>query len=370
MTAVLFDMDFDTLSNAQYRYALQAIEDSNVRLGVLLQAPELSLWNLDSKLFPSALSGRYKFVKFIRMLLAKRLGSPKAHFKDLFSFLQECSDPDTGKNLSVAELSTETATFIVAGRSHPIYITSIFASCFEKSLSPTNAGPCFPGADTSSTTMAAVSHYLTGSSYWYQKAAHEVRSTFSSADEIRLGPKLNACVCLRACVDESLRLSPPGGSALWREVESGGAIVEGEFLPAGCEVAVGVYSIQHSPDYYQDPFRFDASRWYRNGADKADQAESSSVSSPQQQQRQQQQHSPYMPFSVGPRSCVGKPLAIAQVMLVFARLLWDFDLRRADSHPGWEDEGHTPTEYALKDHLTAQKEGPLLCFKPRNNSQV
>lgn len=204
--------------------------------------------------------------------------------------------------------------------------------------------------------MAAVSHYLTGSSYWYQKAAHEVRSTFSSVDEIRLGPKLNACVCLRACVDESLRLSPPGGSALWREVESGGATVDGEFLPAGCEVAVGVYSIQHSPDYYQKPFRFDASRWFRNGADKAEQ--------------QQQQQLPYMPFSVGPRSCVGKPLAIAQVMLVFARLLWEFDLRRAESDPGWEDEGHTATEYALKDHLTAQKDGPILCFRPRDSSQV
>lgn len=116
MTAVLFDMDFDTLGHAEYRYAMQAIEDSNVRLGVLLQAPELTIGSLDNKMFPKALLGRYKFVKFIRMVLAKRLGSPKTHSKDIFSFLQDCTDPETGKGLSIAELSTETATFIVAGK--------------------------------------------------------------------------------------------------------------------------------------------------------------------------------------------------------------------------------------------------------------
>lgn len=122
MTAVLFDVDFDTLGSAEFRYAMHAIEDSNVRLGVLLQAPELSIGNLDSKLFPKAVSGRSRFVKFIRMVLAKRLASPKAHSKDIFSFLQDCTDPDTGKSLTVAELSTETATFIVAGKTSPAYL--------------------------------------------------------------------------------------------------------------------------------------------------------------------------------------------------------------------------------------------------------
>lgn len=141
--------------------------------------------------------------------------------------------------------------------------------------------------------------------------------------------------------------------------------MEGEFIPGGCEVAVGVYSIHHSSDYYTDPFGFDASRWYRKGGDKLGRAEFSSLTS-----QYQQQNLPYMPFSVGPRSCVGKPLAIAQVMLVFARLLWEFDLRRAESRPGWEDEDHKPNEYPLKDHLTAQKEGPSLSFRFHDRSRV
>lgn len=116
MTAVTFNTDFDTMSHPKYRYAMQAIEDSNVRLGVLLQVPELSVFNLDKKLFPNAIKGRHAFVKFIRMVLGKRLGAPKTDSRDIFSFLQDCKDPDTGRGLSTAELSTETATFIVAGK--------------------------------------------------------------------------------------------------------------------------------------------------------------------------------------------------------------------------------------------------------------
>ena len=118
MTAVSFDSDFNTMGNQDYRYTMQAIEDSNVRLGVLLQAPELTFAKLDRKLFPKALTGSHRFVKFIRMVLSKRLSASKTVSRDIFSFLQECKDPHTGKELSTAELSTETATFIVAGKCH------------------------------------------------------------------------------------------------------------------------------------------------------------------------------------------------------------------------------------------------------------
>jgi cytochrome P450 len=200
--------------------------------------------------------------------------------------------------------------------------------------------------------MAAVSHYLTGSSSSYRRAAEEVRNTFSSADEICMGAKLNSCAYLRACIDEALRLSPPGGSPLWREVETGGTVIDGHFIPEKCEVGVGIYSIHHSSLYYPNPFTYEPERWYRPEASKLLREESPKL--------------PYMPFSVGPRSCIGKPLAIAQIMIVFARLFWEFDFRREDSQPGWEEQDIKPTEYLLKDHVTAWKEGPVLRFKSRN----
>ncbi|KAF5011792.1 hypothetical protein F66182_15318, partial [Fusarium sp. NRRL 66182] len=117
MTAVSFDTDYDTINNPQYRYALAALEDSNVRLSVLLQEPKFVMFNLDRWLFPSSIVGRDRFVKFIRMLLKQRLHA-KARVStigaDIFSFLEKCKDPDTGKELTAMELSTETALFVVA----------------------------------------------------------------------------------------------------------------------------------------------------------------------------------------------------------------------------------------------------------------
>ncbi|KAI9150038.1 Cytochrome P450 monooxygenase lcsN [Paramyrothecium foliicola] len=318
MTAVSFDTDYDTIGSLGHRYAITALEESNVRLGVLLQEPTFNMFNLDSKLFPAAIAARDQFVGFIRNLLKMRLKQANGGV-DIFSFLQKARDPATGKELSLMELSTETALFVIAG------------------------------SDTTSATMAGLAHYLTGSSACYRQASEEIRSTFSSLDEIRLGPKLNSCTYLRACLDEALRMSPPGGAALWREVEQSGAMISGTFIPGGIEVGVGIYSIHHSPKYYDEPFKYEPERWQR----KAD-----------RESKPNSRHA-YMPFSIGARSCVGKPLALAQVMLTFARLLWEFDIKQAQNEPGWMNEDLNPVEYKFKDHVSARKDDLFVSFLPR-----
>jgi len=208
------------------------------------------------------------------------------------------------------------------------------------------------GSDTTATTLAAVTHYLTGSPRCYRRACEEVRATFATSDEICFGPQLNSCQFLRACIDEALRLSPPGGSALWREVDTGGAQIDGEFFPAGCEVGVGVYAIHHDKRYWDNPFGFAPERWLHPSQDGK-----TSKGAPAKK--------PYVPFGMGPRGCVGKPLAIAQMMLTLATLLRDFDFRRMDQAESWADQAATHTEYELEEHITSSRKGPVLCFQPR-----
>jgi cytochrome P450 len=178
--------------------------------------------------------------------------------------------------------------------------------------------------------------------------AEEVRTTFSSVDEIRLGPKLNSCVYLRACIDETLRLAPPGGATFWRVVETGGTSIGGTFIPEGCEVGVGTYIMHHHPSYWDKPFSFTPERWLEDrGASKA----------------------PYFPFNIGNRGCVGKPLAIAQLMLSFARLLWEFDFRRAetdqslDLNDAQSSDDERFEEYVLRDHIVGQANGPIMYLR-------
>jgi hypothetical protein len=97
MTALAFDSDLRTIEDPEHRYVIDAIEDANIRLGVISQAMELTYKHLDRRLFlKSAISG-YKFVKFLRRLLRQRLEKGDTGSKDIFSFLQKCKDPDTGK---------------------------------------------------------------------------------------------------------------------------------------------------------------------------------------------------------------------------------------------------------------------------------
>jgi cytochrome P450 len=116
MTALAFDCDLRTMEDPEYRYVIEAIEEANIRLGVISQAMELTFHHLDRRIFlKSAISG-YKFVKFLRRLLRQRLERENIGSKDIFSFLQQCKDPETGEGLTHTELSTETATFVVAGK--------------------------------------------------------------------------------------------------------------------------------------------------------------------------------------------------------------------------------------------------------------
>ncbi|KAL6859823.1 hypothetical protein ACO1O0_003847 [Amphichorda felina] len=316
MTTLTFDIDYRTIEDDEYRFVMDAIEKSNVRLAALWQMPNLTFWGLDRKLLPESDKAAKRFVVFLRSLMKLRLGEEKADNNDIFSFLQQCKDPDTKQHLTLKELSTETATFVVAG------------------------------VDTSSTTMAAMAHYLSCTDKAYHQAVEEVRATFDSVEEIQLGKKLNSCVFLRACMDEALRLSPPGGGPPWRVIDNDkGMIIDGQFVPSGCEVGSGIYAMQRSPANWEHPHRFMPERW----TDEVD------------------GRRPYFPFNIGPRSCVGKPLAIAQIMLTFARLLFEFDFKRAEgaTKANIEMLDSQTIPYVLRDHVTGQKDGPMLRFRPR-----
>ena len=216
------------------------------------------------------------------------------------------------------------------------------------------------GSDTTSTSIASVFFYLTHNPSVLQRAAREVREKFSSQEEISMGPALNGCTYLRACVDESMRMSPAVGSSLWREVSEGGATIDGHFIPAGYDVGTGIYSIHHSAAYYDKPFEYRPERWLvgEGGVTKA------SVDLA---------HSAFNPFSIGSRSCLGKGLAMTEIMLAMATFLWVFDFKLADGELGRVGEGkagnatgrHRDHEYQLYDHVTSTKKGPFVQFSLR-----
>ena len=200
-------------------------------------------------------------------------------------------------------------------------------------------------------------YYVGHSPLCYDEVMKEVRSKFNSVDEIRMGPTLNSCVYLRACIDEALRMAPPAGGTLWREVDTGGAIIDGIPIPAGYDVGIGVHSVHHNPEYFPKPWTYDPNRWLRassggGGGEKAVSTETVTAA--------------FNPFGHGPRSCIGKPLALQELMLTLAALFYQFDFRPIDrDEKTWEDKTMVPEPFVLKDHVSGQKTGPFVKFKLR-----
>ena len=158
-----------------------------------------------------------------------------------------------------------------------------------------------------------------------------------------------------------MRMSPSVGSSLWREVEVGGATVDNESIPPGCDVGTGIYSIHHNPEYFPEPFTFKPERWI---VDKEAGVTREAVDNAQ---------TAFTPFSHGPRGCIGKGLALMEMMSILATVLYRFDMKVADGLdarlgegiPGAEFGRHREKELQLNDHVTAAKTGPMLQFRTR-----
>jgi len=105
-------------------------------------------------------------------------------------------------------------------------------------------------------------------------------------------------------------MSPPGGGPLWREVGTGGAVIDRGYIPASYDIGVGIHSIHHNGAYYPEPYKFDPNRWIRTSKSEVT-----------------EMYKAYIPFGVGARSCIGKPLALHELMLTMATLFYQFEFR-------------------------------------------
>jgi cytochrome P450 len=110
-------------------------------------------------------------------------------------------------------------------------------------------------------------------------------------------------------VQESLRLYPP----VW--LISRTATVDDELdgfaIPAGTLVCVSPYLLHRSPALWDEPLRFDPSRFERPPAHEF----------------------AYLPFSGGPRRCIGERLALLEAQLALAVLRTKARVRLVPGHP-------------------------------------
>ncbi|KAJ0330007.1 hypothetical protein COL5a_003838 [Colletotrichum fioriniae] len=182
------------------------------------------------------------------------------------------------------------------------------------------------GSETTATLLAGLTYLLTQNPRVLAKLTTEVRSTFTHPDEITF-TGVNSCKYLLACIEEALRVYPPSPQPHHRIVPAGGATVDGVFLPEGTSVSIPIYAASHSPINWTLPEEFIPERWMTTkdgGSEEGAGDEDVDVRLFAGDQRDASQ-----PFQVGPRNCIGRNLAYAEIKIIMARLVWQFDIENA-----------------------------------------
>lgn len=193
------------------------------------------------------------------------------------------------------------------------------------------------GSETTSSLLAGATFYLLQNPGKLEKLNEEVRSAFKSSDEITIAT-VSRLPYLLACLNESLRCYPPAISNLPREVHEGGQMIAGGWVPGKTIVEIQQYAINYSSQHWHDPFAFKPERWLN----KID-AELGEAKARDEKDIDGDRLEAMQSFSVGPRNCVGKNLAYAEMRLVLARMVFEFDMELSERSKNWlkENEAYT-----------------------------
>ena len=217
------------------------------------------------------------------------------------------------------------------------------------------------GTHTTGASLSAIFFYLCHNSRVYSTLEKEIRGTFEHEDEIQQGPQLLSCSYLRACIDETLRIAPPGPSELPRLILKGGATIEGEYYPEGVMVGNSGWSNGHNEEVYGDSEIFRPERWTVS--------ESTGVTAEQVAQLKRG----FTAFGKGPDSCLGREIALLILMMAVAKTVYNIDIRTVpgsklgEGSPGRGWGKRNRNVYQLRDLYMATRDGPMVQFRKRSS---
>jgi len=174
------------------------------------------------------------------------------------------------------------------------------------------------GSDTVTSAVAGTMYYLLSNPSKLQTLTEELRTSFGMEADITI-TRLSSLKYLNAVITEGERLFPAGPETTRRVVGPAGAKICGDFVPPGTAVGIYQWAAGHNATSWQDAESFVPERWLNpeDGKYKAD------------------KRGIHQPFNLGPRNCIGQNLANAELRLVLARLVWNFDFTLCPESNDW-----------------------------------
>ncbi|KAI1419989.1 cytochrome P450 [Xylaria sp. FL1777] len=252
--------------------------------------PLLKRLYLDRLLFPQLMAASTALGDYAKSHTYRRIEkyglnivNTERGYEDIMAHLLDAGDEETGTKYSRDELLGEGILMMMAG------------------------------SDTSSSALTATIFYLSRHPEAMKKLRSELNSTFQQASGIEPVVAEN-CRYLRACIDEAMRMSPPAPTNIPRIVGEEGILIDGVHFQPGVYVGVPNFTLFRNPEYFDAPHTYNPDRWIvdtRTGVTEEDVKKALAA---------------FQPFSIGPRHCIGRHLAMKEVSLILANLFFFFDI--------------------------------------------
>jgi benzoate 4-monooxygenase len=155
------------------------------------------------------------------------------------------------------------------------------------------------GSDTTSNTSCAILYWILKTPGVLQKLRRELDEAIPEGIDVPSFEMVKDLPYLHNVIQESLRIHSTSSLGLPRVVPPGpGITLLNHYFPPGTVLSVPAYTIHHSPDIWgKDVEEFKPERWNHLS---------------------ERQKIGYIPFSYGPRSCVGRNVAEMELALITA----------------------------------------------------
>ncbi|KAK2494026.1 hypothetical protein MC885_015623, partial [Smutsia gigantea] len=159
------------------------------------------------------------------------------------------------------------------------------------------------GHDTMAGGISWLLYHLALNPEHQERCREEIRGILGDRSSITWD-QLGEMAYTTMCIKESLRLAPPIPS-ISRELSKPITFPDGRSLPAGITVVLSIWGLHHSPAIWENP---------KENSD------------------QRHPHS-FLPFSAGPRNCIGQHFAMVELKVAIALILLHFKVTPEPTRP-------------------------------------
>lgn len=162
----------------------------------------------------------------------------------------------------------------------------------------------FEGHDTTACSLSWMLYAMAANPDEQENVYNELQNVLQNRTEVTWDD-LSELRYLTACLKESIRLFttvPIISRRLTRPFE-----IDGKVIPAEMTVSINIYAMHHNPDIWSEPEEFRPSRFLSDD---------------------QSPKNPYMyiPFSAGPRNCIGQNFAMHEMKVMMAKIIQTFEI--------------------------------------------